>query len=147
MGARRGIQMTAKQRRTAPIMMNTAILDRLYAKVFKVTGISKEQMHKRTRQRRHVVARAMMYSILREFFFYTYEMIGDEFDKNHATILHALKQHKIDLHNDKLYATMYNNLLIQLQMAPEPTGDMGELLKEMRDVLARRKAIVIDDYL
>lgn len=45
-----------------------------------------------TRQRRYVVARSIFYKILRYNTKMSFQDIADTFNKNHATVLHAIKQ-------------------------------------------------------
>lgn len=59
------------------------------------------QLKRKTRRREYIEARAMYYMLLREKGRMTVSSISKTLDKNHATILHALK----NLHNWMTYDT------------------------------------------
>lgn len=65
-------------------------------------------IYSNSRLLKHIQARAVIYSIMRESLYMTYQQIGKFFNKNHATIIHAVKElpymikQKPDLQQDKL---------------------------------------------
>jgi len=69
-------------------MKDSAIQDLLLtaSKYFKV------DIHTKSRKQEHIEARAIVYSIMRECLNMTYKEIGKVFNKNHATILHAVNE-------------------------------------------------------
>tara|TARA_R100000329_G_C7616723_1_gene218990 strand:+ start:3121 stop:3525 length:405 start_codon:yes stop_codon:yes gene_type:complete len=69
-------------------MKDSAIQDLLLtaSKYFKV------DIHTKSRKQEHIEARAIVYSIMRDCLNMTYKDIGKVFNKNHATILHAVNE-------------------------------------------------------
>ncbi len=58
-----------------------------------------------------VKARAICYKILRDECLMSYKYIGDNFGKNHATIIHACKEFKWMLQSDRSMERMYHTVL------------------------------------
>ena len=69
-------------------MKDSAIQDLLLtaSKYFKI------DIHNKSRKEDHIQARAIVYSIMRDCLNMTYKDIGKVFNKNHATILHAINE-------------------------------------------------------
>ena len=69
-------------------MRDSAIQDLLLtaSKLFEL------DIYKPCRQQKYIEARAVVYSIMRECLNMTYKSIGKVFNKNHATILHAVNE-------------------------------------------------------
>tara|TARA_R110002072_G_scaffold49985_1_gene135327 strand:+ start:584 stop:1108 length:525 start_codon:yes stop_codon:yes gene_type:complete len=73
-------------------------------------GIDLIQNSKR-RQRIYVFGRAVLYKILRKHLNMTLSDIAKVFNKNHATVLHSLKQLPFLLKFDKTLASKHNNIM------------------------------------
>lgn len=69
------------------------------------------QLKRKTRRREYIEARAMYYMLLREKGRMTVSAISKTLDKNHATILHALK----NLHNWMTYDTNIKSIYDSLE--------------------------------
>lgn len=69
------------------------------------------QLKRKTRRREYIEARAMYYMLLREKGRMTVSSISKTLDKNHATILHALK----NLHNWMTYDTNIKSIYDSLE--------------------------------
>jgi len=62
------------------------------------------------RKRNSVYARYAIYQIMRKEGF-SLQKIGDEMKKDHASVMHGLKQHSDLMDVDKHYKAMYNNFI------------------------------------
>tara|TARA_R100000697_G_scaffold112146_1_gene129604 strand:+ start:27 stop:440 length:414 start_codon:yes stop_codon:yes gene_type:complete len=69
------------------------------SKIFKV------DIYSNCRQEQYILARAVVYSIMRDCLNMTYQQIGKVFNKNHATIMHA--------YNELPYMIKYNKSLAE----------------------------------
>ena len=69
-------------------MTDSAIQDLLVA----ASEFFKLDIHSSSRTLEHIHARAIVYSIFRDCNLMTYQEIAKIFDKNHATIMHAIKE-------------------------------------------------------
>tara|TARA_R110000823_G_scaffold298716_1_gene419166 strand:- start:716 stop:1243 length:528 start_codon:yes stop_codon:yes gene_type:complete len=65
----------------------------------------------KTRKDLYVKARAICYKILRDECLLTYDFIGQQFQKNHATVLHALNEFPFMLKSDSHMDTCYQEIL------------------------------------
>ena len=65
----------------------------------------------RNRSDRLVKARAICYKVLKEEYCMTYSFIAYSFQKNHATIMHAVKEIKWMFKSDKQMERDYHNIL------------------------------------
>ena len=91
------------------------IEDNIKDKINETLGID---IFKNTRKREHVDGRALFYFILREHFKYTYAQIGRlcgryGVKKDHATVLHALKDFEIRLKYNPNFNDIIDNLILQ----------------------------------
>ncbi len=73
-------------------------------------GINLKEYTKK-RKRVYVFGRAILYDILRKHFNMTLSDIAKVFNKNHATVLHSLKQLPFLLKFDQNLAFSYNNIM------------------------------------
>jgi len=64
-------------------------------------NISIEELHSKSRKRYIIEPRQIMMYVMREHYGYRLERIGDYFDKNHATVIHAVKNIKNIMFSDK----------------------------------------------
>ena len=69
-------------------MTDSAIQDLLVA----ASEFFKLDIHSSSRTLEHIQARAIVYSIFRDCNLMTYQEIAKIFDKNHATMMHAIKE-------------------------------------------------------
>jgi Txe/YoeB family toxin of Txe-Axe toxin-antitoxin module len=65
----------------------------------------------KSRKFEYVFARACYYKICRDFGGYSYKKIADTLNKNHATVLHALKELEFMAKHDKFFLKKYNSLM------------------------------------
>ena len=66
---------------------------------------------RRSRKHEYVVARAMCYKILKEECNMSVTYIGRRFNKNHATIMHSLKEFPYMVKYDPTLNEIYNKIL------------------------------------
>jgi chromosomal replication initiator protein len=71
---------------------NDIILERIIMHVCSFYGIKREELFKVTRVKDIVKARAVVYYIAYNSNQMTYQFIGNRFNKDHATVLHSVKQ-------------------------------------------------------
>lgn len=75
----------------------------------------KLKIDSKTRQRKYVEARAVYYKLLRENSRMSLQAIGNTMNKDHATVLHSLRQIKDWLEYDKQLKRDYNTINSRLQ--------------------------------
>ena len=76
--------------------MDTAeVLLKITSEVFSIPDIKSNR-----RQIKYIQARALMYRLLRNTLYMTYQKIGKLFEKNHATVLHAYNEFPYMLKHD-----------------------------------------------
>ena len=78
----------------------------------------------RTRKRKNINARAIAYKILRDKEYMSYNFIGREFNKNHATILYSVKEFPYLILSDRQMERDYNKIL---SIWNQESGDYKEL--------------------
>ena len=88
-----------------------------------------------SRERRYVNGRAICYKILRDTEAMSYQFIGRQFKKNHATVMHSLKDFRYLLLSDKQMDRDYNKALA---IWTDESGEYKELTpleikKELND--------------
>lgn len=62
----------------------------------------------KTRERRNVIFRQAFFVAAREFSNLSLSAIGNILGKNHATVLHAIKNHEMNYRYDKIYRTTFD---------------------------------------
>jgi|14_taG_2_1085336.scaffolds.fasta_scaffold04359_7 saccharopine dehydrogenase-like NADP-dependent oxidoreductase len=85
----------------------------------------------KSRKFKYVFARACYYKICRDFGGYTYHKIAKTLDKNHATVLHALKELEFMAKHDKYYLKKYNSLMKKFNLKLFKTLNFNEMYKGM----------------
>ena len=93
---------------------------RLTPKMFKnicavvenATGV--DDVMSKTRRREVVDARRISFRILRNVYGLSFQRIGDLFDKNHASVLHSLKDFDFILNHDDIFQNNYNKCMSAL---------------------------------
>lgn len=73
------------------LSLNEKFKDIILTLVFKHTGYDKETLKSRSRKRKQVEARQLNMYFLKKHTNYTLEIIGELFNRDHATVLHAVK--------------------------------------------------------
>lgn len=89
-------------------MMNQQKVVALKNIVSSVTGVD---IFDTSRKREIIQARAMCYKIMRDEMFFSLKFIGDQFGKNHATVMHGLKEFPYMLKFDSVMAEQYGEVL------------------------------------
>ena len=86
-----------------------------------------------TRKREVVEARAMFYSILKNFSNLTLAAIARTVDKNHATVLHGLKNFELWRKQNKYLEFAFKNVVYKLEAVDEVENyiDVMELRREL----------------
>jgi chromosomal replication initiation ATPase DnaA len=65
----------------------------------------------KTRQREYVDARRIAYHILRNVHGFSFQAIANEFDKNHASVIHGIRDFDFLLKSDKILHEIYSKSL------------------------------------
>lgn len=86
-----------------------------------------------TRKRPYVEARAIYYKLCREFTNLSLEVIGGDFNKNHATVLHGLRQLENWMQQDSGIKNNYNLL----------KNKIFNIEKEEQDIFEMNESIVL----
>ena len=120
-------------------------LKEIQAKVESYFGL---KLNKKCRRREYIYARMIYYKLVRNFHpDMSYQQIANTMNKNHATVLHALKEFPNVCKFDKEFSKDYNNLKEQLRII---TVDITQIpnfethplvkyeIKSIRKVLIKR---------
>ena len=70
-----------------------------------------KDLKKISRERQLVDARRIAYYIFRNLHGMSFQAIADIFDKNHASVLHSLKDIEFIIKGDKEFSFIYNNII------------------------------------
>ena len=74
-------------------------------------GVSDYDIVKQNRRQEYVQMRQIIYSILRFEYGLSLPKIGKLFKRDHSTILHSLKMHKVDLEYDSNYQRKHSYIM------------------------------------
>jgi len=85
----------------------------------------------KSRKFEYVFARACYYKICRDFGGYTYIKIAKTLNKNHATVLHALKELEFMAKHDKYFLKKYNSLMAKFNLNVFKTLNYNDRYKGM----------------
>jgi hypothetical protein len=72
--------------------------------VCSVVGIQSQMLYTPTRRREIVTARQIIFFLIRPCYFQSFESIGKHYGKDHATVMHGIKQATWQIECDKAYA-------------------------------------------
>ena len=100
-------------------------------------------LNSNTRKRETINARAICYKILRDECGMSYNLIGKQFSKNHATILHACKEFKFFIMSDRQMERDYKNAL---SIWKDESIDYKEITplkikKDLKDLFEQNKTL------
>jgi|LUMQ01.1.fsa_nt_gb chromosomal replication initiation ATPase DnaA len=103
-----------------------------------IHNIPKEQFLTRSRERRLIDMRRMVYAVLRELLNMGYSKIGSIFKINHATVIHHYKQHKIYIEVDRFYRDKFESLL-EIVKCELGYVDVDNIIEEARKINEERE--------
>jgi len=83
-----------------------------------VLGIPSQQLYTPTRRREIVTARQVIFFLIRPCYLQSYESIGKHYGKDHATVMHGVKQVSWQIECDRNYAANVERICFLL-------NDMG----------------------
>jgi hypothetical protein len=72
--------------------------------VCSVVGIQSQMLYTPTRRREIVTARQIIFFLIRPCYFQSFESIGKHYGKDHATVMHGIKQATWQIECDKAYS-------------------------------------------
>ena len=113
--------------------------------VCSVVGIQSQMLYTPTRRREIVTARQIIFFLIRPCYFQSFESIGKHYGKDHATVMHGIKQATWQIECDKAYAATVERIC-------ELMTEMGyakpikfftkfvEHLEHQKELEAKRKA-------
>ena len=107
-----------------------------------LNNIKPNEFNIKSRERRLIDTRRMVYSIIIEVLGYGYSKIGRIFKMNHATIIHHYKLHNELKQFDRFYNDKYNSLL---EIVKSELGfvDIDNIIKEAKKInLEREKELI-----
>tara|TARA_Y100001937_G_scaffold23697_2_gene33785 strand:+ start:521 stop:868 length:348 start_codon:yes stop_codon:yes gene_type:complete len=88
--------------------ISSCTVDNMCELIADYTGINKELIRHKTRKREFVLARQIIYAILRKHYNLSLNQIGGLFSKDHSTIIHSLEVHECDYETDRLYKKTFD---------------------------------------
>ena len=71
--------------------------------VCSVLGLQSQTLYTPTRRREIVTARQMIFFLIRPCYFQSFESIGKHYGKDHATVMHGIKQATWQIEMDRTY--------------------------------------------
>lgn len=85
----------------------------------------------KSRQREYVDARRIAYHILRNIHGLSFQAIANEFNKNHASVIHGIKDVNFLIKTDPFFRETYDKVMKQLA-----TGNLRkeQILKEIKEL-------------
>ena len=83
-------------------------LDNICTLIAEHAHIDKDQITQKTRKREFVLARQIIYAILRKHYNLSLMQIGRMLDKDHSTVIHSLEMHECDYGTDRLYKKTFD---------------------------------------
>ena len=98
----------------------------------KINNISQSEFFSKSRLRQIVDARTMAFYFMRNVLDLTYTRIAKYFDKNHATIIHAVNKHDAMMDWDLRYKEKYQ-LMQYTMMDNYPEKFEGNIIYELRN--------------
>jgi chromosomal replication initiation ATPase DnaA len=110
-----------------------------------ITGTTKSEILSSSRKRKCVVARTYCAILLRDMFKMTFVEAGQLLNRNHASIIHALKAHKMDMKHDPTYSWRFKEVVSIMGLnhyTPLPHEDVTRKISEN---MRRTSVIKISD--
>lgn len=109
--------------------------------VCKEFNIKVKDLDSKCRLRNFVDARKVYSSIMRDYYKRGYTHIGNDLNKNHATIINLIKGHENLIVTDTFYIDAYNNCINKLECADNShaLSNKLQLLMEVDDQLEEVK--------
>jgi hypothetical protein len=99
----------------------------------------------KTRKDLYVKGRAICYKILRDECLFTYDFIGEQFKKNHATILHSVREFPFMIKSDSSMADEYQEILLIWGNDEDDYLNLKplQLKKEVNDLKGKNKTLTM----
>jgi len=94
------------------------------------SGIKKKELISKSRLRHTVDARKMIYKLVRDIYGYSLLVMGKYFGKNHATIIHQIREHDKLVVLDKNYEARYRQIMELILADSDQFSTQRLLLKE-----------------
>ena len=95
-------------------VMKPVFLDVCYNVIQEETGVTKEQIQSRIRQRPFVDAKKVISRVLRKYTRTTLEAIASEFNVDHSTIVHYTKTFSQLYDNEPYFTNLYDKVELSL---------------------------------
>jgi hypothetical protein len=113
--------------------------------VCSVVGIQSQMLYTPTRRREIVTARQIIFFLIRPCYFQSFESIGKHYGKDHATVMHGIKQATWQIECDKAYAATVERIcgLMNEMGYAKPIKfftKFVEHLEHQKELEAKRKA-------
>ena len=87
---------------------------------------------KKTRKREHVDARRIAYMIFRETQFYTFEKIGELFNRNHATVLFGIRSGQSLIDFDPKFKENYLQCLAEIRTINTEKEQIRQIILDLK---------------
>jgi len=113
--------------------------------VCSVVGIQSQMLYTPTRRREIVTARQIIFFLIRPCYFQSFESIGKHYGKDHATVMHGIKQATWQIECDKAYSATVERIcgLMNEMGYAKPIKfftKFVEHLEHQKELEAKRKA-------
>ena len=93
-----------------PVELVTSSHDEFYLQVCSISGCDIDSLYTKTRKRETVYARQIIMAHRKIYLGLSFSQAGAEFNKDHCTVIHAIKKIK-ELSLDKAYMEQYGSIL------------------------------------
>lgn len=108
--------------------------------------IPKKELISKNRQRHLVDARKMMYKLIREIYGYPILHIAKHFKKNHATLIHQMREHDKLMDLDTRYAEKFNEIM-ELLLEDTSAFTTNKMLMQEKEYYKKRIAEINEKLL
>lgn len=112
-------------------------MDCLFDSLKKWTGVSKDQILSKTRKRYIVDARQMCCKIMHKVYNLTLEKSGNNINRNHATVMHAIKSCNAMCETDTQYKRIF-------EMVVKDVSEMVFRVERSRKKVVTRRDVFLD---
>jgi chromosomal replication initiation ATPase DnaA len=110
-----------------------------------ITGTTKKEILSSSRKRKCVVARTYCAILLRDMFKMTFVEAGQMLNRNHASIIHALKAHKTDMKHDPTYSWRFKEVVSIMGLNHYTPLPYEDITRKISENMRRTSVIKISD--
>jgi predicted transcriptional regulator len=125
-------------------------IDEIFKAIFDITGITSQELISPNRHRNIADTRKMLVNLINENHKFTLSKIGGMINRDHATIIHALRNHKLLYENDRTYQLTYNKIINELnknkafEKPDETIQSKKQIIETSKKVLTMGRCLLLE---